>query len=173
MPDQAKPLLQPGDIASFNVTIVTSKGRPVGTCIKFRRFGGSDQMVHLRPEEGGRLMAALEEYYLNGRHKNLMYHFHHHPEIAGALPDSHPYNTLLSMKPPLEPGEAGALTKQTDVVESTFADRGEFLMYRVRFTSGERAEFPLHECVAHNLCSFIAKMVDDAGQLFGDSRGSA
>jgi hypothetical protein len=62
MPDQPEPLLQPGDIASFNATIVTSKGRPVGTCIKFRRFVGSDQMVHLRPAEGGRLMAALEEY---------------------------------------------------------------------------------------------------------------
>lgn len=173
MPVLTPPLLQPDDVASFNATIVTLKGEPVGLCIKFRRFNRVDHLLHLRPEEGGRLMAALSEYFVHGRHKNVLLSLAQDPSAAASLPKSHPYNTLVSMSPELSSDEAGGVSKKTDVIKSTFADRGEFLVYRVCFKSGDQAEFSLHECVAHNLYPFIEKMIEDADKLFGRAGGQA
>lgn len=165
--------LRPDDIASFNATIVTARGIPVGTCLKLRRLDGRDHVLHLRPEQAGRLFKALEEYMEHGNHQGLMLAFHNDPALVEKLAPTHPYNTLLTMSPAFNEGEAGDLRRATDVAESQFAARGAFVTYQAGFSSGDRAEFRLHECVAFNLWGFINKMVSDAGVLYGQAGGNA
>jgi hypothetical protein len=109
----------------------------------------------------------LKEYMETGRHKGLMLQFYDNPTLAEDLADTHPYNTLLSMAPPLTPEEAGEARKATTVVKSTFAEHGSYFIYRVGLADGSAAEFALHECVAFNVWGFITKMEQDSQLLFG------
>lgn len=165
--------LGPDDVASFNAGIVTSNGQPRGTCVKLRRLDGRDHLLHLRPEQGGRLVKALQEYIEHGKHQGLMLALYEDPGLVEKLPATHPYNTLVSMQPKMSHDEAGHLQESTDVVESTFSARGSFVTYQVKFRSGEEAEYRLHECVAFNMWGFISKMVADAETLFHGAAGSA
>lgn len=167
MPDKSTAAPKPADIAAFAATIITHRGQPAGICIKFRRFDGASALVHLTPQENARLLGALKEYMERGRHEGLMFQFYDNPALAEVLADSHPYNTLLSMAPPLASEEAGEARKATTVVKSTFADRGSHFVYRAGFADGSTAEFSLHECVAFNVWGFITKMEQDSRLLFG------
>ena len=165
--------LGPDDVASFNAGIVTSQGQPRGTCVKLRRLDGRDHLLHLRPEQGGRLAKALQEYIEHGKHQGLMLELYKHPGLVEKLPATHLYNTLVSMQPKMSHEEAGHRQESTDVVESTFSARGSFVTYHVKFKSGEEAEYRLHECVAFNLWGFISKMVADAETLCYGASGNA
>jgi len=161
------------DVAGFNATIVTLNGEPAGVCLKLRRLKGSDHVLHLRPVESSRLVRAIEQYMQLGNHQGLMMQFHCTPSLTDGLSAQHPYNTLLNMSPAFAPDEAGEVRHSTDVEESTFTGKGEFVTYRVRFVSGETAEFRLHECIAFNIWGFVTKMAQDADLLSGLAGGTA
>jgi hypothetical protein len=86
---QPTPFLQRDDVASFTATLLMMQAMAVGTCVKFRRYGGREQLVHLNQPQTDQLIEGLESYYRHGRHTNFTYHLHYHPEEAQALPASH------------------------------------------------------------------------------------
>lgn len=165
--------LSPDDVAGFDASIVTIGGQPAGICLKLRRLDGRDHVLHLRPLQSSRLVRAIEQYIEQGDHQALMVLFHEDPRLTADLSEQHPYNTLLSMWPKLGEEETGNARRSTDVEESTFTGKGPFVIYRVKFVSGETSEFRLHECVAFNIWGFLTKMVNDADMLLGRPGGSA
>jgi predicted hotdog family 3-hydroxylacyl-ACP dehydratase len=170
---QPTPFLQRDDVASFTATLLMMQAMAVGTCVKFRRYDGREQRVHLNQPQTDRLIEGLESYYRHGCHTNFTYYLHYHPEEAQALPPSHPYHTIVNMQPKFRDGEAGRITRQTDVLHSSLSDKGEFLVYDVDLANGERAEFRLHECVAHNMLSFMMNMMFNGARLTGEVQGRA
>ncbi|TXC85479.1 hypothetical protein [Paraburkholderia azotifigens] len=58
------------------------------------------------------------------------------------------------------------------MLHSSLSDKGEFLVYDVDLASGERAEFRLHECVAHNMLSFMMNMMINGARLTGEVQGA-
>lgn len=147
-------------VSSFEVGIIGVSGSPVGMCIKFRYFDGSEALSHWPTPLLARLMQALLEYIETGRHFKFMFKATDDPTLVQKLPARHPYHTLNDEKPDLSSAEVGNSTKNTRVESCSFADQGPTFVVRPVYGDTQTIEIFMHEYTAFSLWGYINEYIE-------------